>query len=137
MQIGTIDSTFVGSHVLKIKVLEASAVVNESVTFTVVINSITKATSITSTGTLPALTYVVGAAAISADLPVYTWVPSAATTSFSYSITAGPGYVTIAGSPPKINIYTTSLVAGTFTVTIKTTETGSGLFDQQSFTLVV
>jgi hypothetical protein len=46
--------------------------------------------------------------------------------------------VTISGSPLKISINTTSGAdTGTYTVTIRTTETNSGLFENRSFNLLV
>ena len=58
------------------------------------------------------------------------------TVAWTYAVQSGPSFVTIVGT--KINIETsdTSKV-GNYTVTIRTTETNSALFDDQSFTLRV
>ena len=71
-------------------------------------------------------------------MPTYTWFPTYSSTVFTYAITAGPSFVTIAGSPAKIQIFTsTPSNTGTYTVSVKTTETNSGLTDTKSFTLLV
>ena len=57
---------------------------------------------------------------------------------FTYAITAGPSFVTIGGSPAKIQIFTSVPTnIGTYTVSIETTETNSGLKDTRSFNLLV
>ena len=72
------------------------------------------------------------------DLPKYTWYPTQSATVFTYAITAGPSFVTVGGSPTKIQIFTsTPSDIGTYTVSIKTTETNSGLTDTRSFNLLV
>jgi len=80
----------------------------------------------------------VNAAMLLVSLPTYTWYPTQSHTVFTYQITAGPAFVTLGGSPLKIQIYTTTGAStGNYSVTIKTTETNSGLNNSQSFNLLV
>lgn len=82
--------------------------------------------------------YAVNQATLFVDLPTYTWYPTQSTTFFTVAKTAGPSFVTIGGNPLKIQIYTTTTSnTGTYTVTIQTTETYSGLTGTASFNLVV
>jgi hypothetical protein len=72
------------------------------------------------------------------NLPTYNWYPTQSHTAFTYTKTAGPSFVTISGSPLKIQIYTTAGIdTGYYTVTIRTTETNSGLSNDRSFSLLV
>ena len=72
------------------------------------------------------------------NLPTYTWYPTQSSTIFTYVLTSAPTFVTIAGSPLKINVQTTNVSNyGSYTITIRTTETKSGLIDSKSFTLLV
>jgi hypothetical protein len=74
--------------------------------------------------------------AIQLSLPTYSWQPPEASPVFAYAITSGPYFVRIVSS--NLEIYTTNLSsAGSFTVTIKVTESGSGITDSSSFTLTV
>ena len=72
------------------------------------------------------------------DLPTYSWYPTQSATVFTYAITAGPSFVTIGGSPAKIQIFTSAPSdIGQYTVSVETTETNSGLTDTISFNLLV
>jgi hypothetical protein len=71
-------------------------------------------------------------------LPTYAWFPTQSATSFSYALISPPSFASIAGSPQKIQIYSTNTAnTGTYTIMILTTETNSGLTNSQSFTLQV
>ena len=96
------------------------------------------ATSITISTTPGNQTYAINQATLLVDLPTYTWFPTQSSTAFTYAITSGPSFVTIAGSPAKIQIFTdTPSHIGTYSVSIETTETNSGLKDTKSFSLLV
>jgi hypothetical protein len=96
------------------------------------------ATSITMSTTPGNQTYAINQATLLVDLPTYTWFPTQSSTTFTYAITSGPSFVTIAGSPAKIQIFTdTPSHIGTYSVSIETTETNSGLKDTKSFSLLV
>jgi hypothetical protein len=96
------------------------------------------ATSITMSTTPGNQTYAINQATLLVDLPTYTWFPTQSSTTFTYAITSGPSFVTIAGSPAKILIFTdTPSHIGTYSVSIETTETNSGLKDTKSFSLLV
>ena len=60
------------------------------------------ASSITLATTPGDQVYSVGAVMLPVALPTYTWFPTQSHTSFSFTITAGPSFVTLAGSPLEI-----------------------------------
>ena len=60
------------------------------------------ASSITLATTPADQVYTVGAAMLPVALPTYTWFPTQSHTSFTYAITAGPAFVTLAGSPLEL-----------------------------------
>lgn len=83
-------------------------------------------------------TYLINDPAKLINLPTYSWVPADALTTFTYIKTFGPSFVTLVGSPAQINVYTINTAnAGTYTVTIRVTETASGLTNDQTFSIQV
>jgi hypothetical protein len=99
ISIATTDWTLAGTYNFRINVSDsASDMTNQAVTFSVVIK-IMNATSITKSTSLANQTYQINQAMMYVSLPTYTWYPTQSATVFSYSISAGPSFVTIAGSP--------------------------------------
>jgi len=132
------DWTLEGTYTFRIDVTDTQSDVTHSlVTFQIVIK-IMNATSITVVTTPGSQIYTVSAPMLAINLPTYSWFPTQSHTVFTYSIVSGPGFVTLGGSPQQIQIYTTVAAnTGTYTIQIKTTETNSGLFEIQSFSLLV
>jgi hypothetical protein len=82
--------------------------------------------------------YTISDPVLLVNLPTYSWFPTQSHTLFSYAVVSGQTFVTIGGSPAKIQIQTSiASNTGTYTITIRTTETNSGLTNDQSFTLLV
>jgi hypothetical protein len=83
-------------------------------------------------------TYKVGAPMLAVNLPTYSWIPSQSHTNFSHMLVSAPSFITIAGNPLAVQIYSTStLSTGVYSITIKSTEINSGLFNLASFSLTV
>jgi len=74
------------------------------------------------------MTYTVGAPAVIQLVPAISWTPNDAPTSFTYTVTTGPSFVTISGTPQRIRVSTSNPTeTGNHSVTIRATETYSGL----------
>ena len=74
--LGTTDVSKVGTYLFTLTATDpVSGLTNNSVTFTVVV-SIKNATSITNATTPVNQTYLIGSAALSMNLPTYTWYPT-------------------------------------------------------------
>jgi len=101
--LGTTDTSKVGTYLFTLTASDSvSGLTNNSVTFTVII-TIKNATSIT-TSTPTNQTYLIGSATLSVNLPTYTWYPTQSLTSFTFVLVGAPSFVTIAGSPQKIQV---------------------------------
>jgi hypothetical protein len=135
---GTTDVSKVGTFVFNLTATDpASGLTNNSVTFTVVV-ILKNATSITNTTTPVNQTYLIGSPTLILNLPTYTWDPIKSLASFTSVLVDAPSFVSIADSPLKIQVQTSTYNnTGSYTITIKTTENNSGLTDTKSFTLLV
>jgi hypothetical protein len=136
--IGTTDHTLEGTYNFKIDFVDTvSTLADSTVTFTIVIR-IMDATSITKVTSAGDQEYQVTASTLSVDLPTYSWFPTQSHTAFTYALTSAPSFVTIGGNLQKIRIQTNDgSKTGVYTITTRTTETNSGLTNDQSFSLLV
>jgi hypothetical protein len=87
------------------------------------------ATAITPVTVLQNQSYLVGTAAIYINAPTYSWVPVDAYATFTYAFVGSPpSFVTLTSPPVKIKVLTSDLTKlGAYPITIRTTETNSGL----------
>lgn len=139
---GTTDDSLLGTYSFRVECSDTlSAASNIQVEFDILLRD-PGITSITIVDPIPDQVYTIGFSSKYIDFPDYTWDPSSYSTTFAYppTIISGPSFVTISGwsTNKRLRIRTSdSADAGQYTVTIRTTETESGLYHDETFNLGV
>lgn len=131
---GSTDCAIAGSTTFTVTATDSySSLTNSDVTFNIVVVT-ADATSITiATAPNASYDYRVGDTKLVIPVPTYTHSPACSSVFYSYSMVVDPGFVTINGS--NIEVYTTDGTStGVYsTVTVRTTDSQSGLTDDQTF----
>jgi len=107
----TQDQAFVGTHDFKVIATQAATgLINDSMTFTVIIKapSLAESLEIDPNYVYEDIKYALGTPTLLVDLPYYTVVPPSASVSLTYTLDDGPTFATLQPVPndiPKLAVF--------------------------------